>query len=205
LRCRPSWQLSAQFFASGEGALQNRPRQIPRRFAQDFTFRPRSSVRLAQVWVVHWQPVGNGLTALKYLAPYIFRVAISNNRILKLAEGKVTFRYRTTDAGKLETCTLPAEEFIQRFLQHVLPKGFVKVRYYGFLSSGCRPRLVAIRQQLGSPPASQSPALDDTDADPQSDDDLADDPAPNPILLCPSCSQVMQRRPIPRPQGRCPP
>ena len=80
------------------------------------------------------QPVGNGLTALRYLAPYIFRVAISNNRIIKLADGKVMFRYRASDTGKLRTCTLPAEEFIRRFLQHVLPKGFVKMRYYGFLS-----------------------------------------------------------------------
>jgi hypothetical protein len=157
-----------------------------------------------QAWVVHCQPVGNGLTALKYLAPYIFRVAISNNRILKLAEGKVTFRYRTTDTGKLKTCTLRTEEFIRRFLQHVLPKGFVKVRYYGFLSSGCRQRLASIRQQLDNPPAGQSPDLDGTDAA-QTEDDLADDPAPNPILLCPACGQVMQRRLIPRPQGRCPP
>jgi hypothetical protein len=149
--------------------------------------------------------VGNGLAALKYLAPYIFRVAISNNRILELADGKVTFRYRTTDTGKLKTCTLPAEEFIRRFLQHVLPKGFVKVRYYGFLSSGCRQRLAAIRQQLDSPPADPSPALDKTDADPQSEEDLANDQASNPVLLCPTCGQVMQRRPIPRPQARCPP
>ena len=56
-----------------------------------------------------------------------------------LADGKVTFRYRASDTGKLKTCTLPAEEFIRRFLQHVLPKGFVKVRYYGFLSSGPAP------------------------------------------------------------------
>ncbi len=94
--------------------------------------------------MVHCQPVGKGLGALKYLAPYIFRVAISNNRILKLADGKVTFRYRTTDTGKLETCTLPTEEFIRRFSQHVLPKGFVKVRYYGFLASGCRQQLAAL-------------------------------------------------------------
>jgi hypothetical protein len=142
---------------------------------------------------------------LKYLAPYIFRVAISNNRILKLADGKVTFRYRASDTGKLKTCTLPAEEFIRRFLQHVLPKGFVKVRYYGFLSSGCRQRLAAIRQQLDNPPADLSPALDDTDVDSQTEDDLADDQAANSVLLCPSCGQVMQRQPIPRPRARCPP
>jgi hypothetical protein len=158
-----------------------------------------------QAWVVHCLPVGNGFTALQYLAPYIFRVAISNNRIIKLANGKVTFRYRASDTGKLRICTLPAEEFIRRFLQHVLPKGFVKVRYYGFLSSGCRQRLATIRQQLDNPPAGQSPALDGTDVDPQSNDDLADDPAPNPILLCPSCGQVMQRRPIHRSEERRPP
>ena len=158
-----------------------------------------------QAWVVHCQPVGNGLTALKYLAPYIFRVAISNNRIIKLADGKVTFRYRASDTGKLRTCTLPAEEFIRRFLQHVLPKGFVKVRYYGFLSSGCRQRLAAIRQQLGSSPAAQLPGPGGTGVNAQTSDRVADDPAPNPVLLCPSCGQVMPRRPIPRPQGRCPP
>jgi hypothetical protein len=159
-----------------------------------------------QPWVVHCQPVGHGLTALKYLAPYIFRVAISNNRILKLAGGKVTFRYRASDTGKLRTCTLAAEEFIRRFLQHALPKRFVKVRYYGFLASGCRQRLASIRQQLDNPPADQAPDLDHrTDAESQTDDQPADDPLPNLVLLCPSCGQVMQRRLIPRPQGRCPP
>ena len=159
-----------------------------------------------QPWVVHCQPVGNGLSALKYLAPYIFRVAISNNRILELTAGKVTFRYRASDTGKLRTCTLAAEEFIRRFLQHVLPKGFVKVRYYGFLASGCRQRLASIRQQLDNPPAGQAPDLDNgIDAELQTEDHSAEGPAPNPILLCPSCGQVMQRRLIPRPQGRCPP
>jgi hypothetical protein len=158
-----------------------------------------------QPWVVHCQPVGNGLTALKYLAPYIFRVAISNNRILELADGKVTFRYRDSDSGKLKTCTLAAEEFIHRFLQHVLPKGFVKVRYYGFLSSGSRQQLAVIRQQLGNPPADPSSALDDGDNRQEPDDPCVDSPSASIIVLCPSCGQPMQRRRIPRPQGRCPP
>jgi hypothetical protein len=100
-----------------------------------------------QEWVVHCKPVGNGLGALKYLAPYIFRVAISNNRILKLAHGKATFRYTDSSTGQTRCCTLTSEEFIRRFLQHVLPKGFVKVRYYGFFSPGLRHRL---RQALSS-------------------------------------------------------
>ncbi len=101
-----------------------------------------------QDWVVHCKPVGNGSTALKYLAPYVFRVAISNRRLVKLENDQVTFRYRTTDTGQLKLCTLSAEAFIHRFLQHVLPKGFVKVRYFGFFAPGCRKRLAALRQQL---------------------------------------------------------
>jgi hypothetical protein len=105
-----------------------------------------------QSWVVHCKAVGCGQMALKYLAPYIFRVAISNRRILKLEDERVTFRYRATDTGQERLCTLAAEEFIRRFLQHILPKGFVKVRYYGFFSSGSRLRLAVIRQQLGQDP-----------------------------------------------------
>jgi hypothetical protein len=157
-----------------------------------------------QDWVVHCQPVGSGLTALKYLAPYIFRVAISNHRILKLANGEVTFRYRTSDTGKLKICTLPALEFIRRFLQHVLPKGFVKVRYYGFLAPGCRKRLAVLRQLLGCFPRVPPSVLD-------SDDTAASDVATsNYIPLCPSCGRPMQRCSIIRPggitpRGRCPP
>ncbi|MFQ5923891.1 MAG: transposase, partial [Anaerolineales bacterium] len=85
-----------------------------------------------QDWVVHCQPVGSGVAALKYLAPYVFRVALSNRRIRRLAGDQVTFEVRGSQSGAMRTCTLPAEEFMRRFLQHVLPRGFVKVRYYGF-------------------------------------------------------------------------
>jgi hypothetical protein len=99
-------------------------------------------------WVVHCKAVGTGETAFKYLAPYIFRVAISNSRLLKVEHDQVTFRYRATDSGQAKLCTLAVEEFIHRFLQHVLPKGFVKVRYYGFLSVAQRAQLTTLRQQL---------------------------------------------------------
>jgi len=157
-------------------------------------------------WVVHSKPVGDGTKALKYLAPYIFRVAISNNRILNMEDGRVTFRYRVTDTGKLKICSLPAEEFIRRFLQHVLPKSFVKVRYYGFLASGCRPRLAALRQQLG-PLAADQPSDSDVDGgdEPSTEQDSSDGSA----VLCPSCGRPMQRRSILPgelcPRGRCPP
>ena len=109
----------------------------------------------SKVWQQDWvvagkehrscKAVGNGRTALKYLAPYVFCVAISNRRLVKLENDKVTFRYRATDTGEPKLCTLSAEAFIHRFLQHVLPKGFVKVRYFGFFDPGCRKRLLALR------------------------------------------------------------
>lgn len=101
-----------------------------------------------QEWVVHCEAVGSGLNALKYLAPYIFRVAITNNRLLKLEHDRVTFRYRDTETGAEKRCSLGAHEFIHRFLQHVLPKNFVKIRYYGFLAPTLRTRLTALRQSL---------------------------------------------------------
>ena len=99
-------------------------------------------------WVVHCKSVGDGASALKYLAPYIFRVAISNKRIARMTDTHISFRYRSTKTGKIKTCTLSAEEFIRRFLQHVLPKGFVKVRYYGFFSPGLRTKLASVHEQL---------------------------------------------------------
>lgn len=147
-----------------------------------------------QDWVVHCQPVGRGETALKYLAPYIFRVAISNNRILEVKDGSVTFRYTASDTGQTRYCTLTAEEFIRRFLQHVLPKGFVKVRYYGLFSSGNRPLLTQVRRLLGgtgSPQPTQSRSEDVT--------------PPGPAHCCPKCGKRMVLWQVIRPQGRWPP
>lgn len=151
-----------------------------------------------QNWVVHCKAVGSGQSALKYLAPYIFRVAISNRRILKLENDRVTFRYRATDTGQERLCTLAAEEFIRRFLQHILPKGFVKVRYYGFFSSGSRPRLAAIRQQLG-----QNPIQID-EAQPDQAQETAS--ASEALHLCPVCGHPMQPGGLILPaKGRAPP
>jgi hypothetical protein len=147
-----------------------------------------------QDWIVHSQPVGDGLAAVRYLAPYIFRVAISNKRIHRL-HGKVTFQYRATDTGKLRACTLGAEEFIRRFLQHVLPKGFVKVRYYGFFSPGCRPQLAALRRQLAPPPADEPVISEDSDD--------ADDASCS--VLCPTCKRPMVRGALIQPLPRSPP
>jgi putative transposase/transposase-like zinc-binding protein len=138
-----------------------------------------------QEWVVHCEAVGSGLNALKYLAPYIFRVALSNNRILKLENDRVTFRYRDTQTGVEKRCSLGAHEFIHRFLQHVLPHHFVKVRYYGFFASTRRARLAALRQSLFA----------DTDLNAwhaaSTDPSSGSAPPPPHTLLCPHCGQPL--------------
>jgi hypothetical protein len=98
-----------------------------------------------QDWVVHSRPVGDGRASLKYLAPYVFRVAISDRRIVAVDEHTVTFSYRKSGSNRWRTITLGALEFIRRFLQHVLPAGFQKVRHYGFLSANSRPSIEAVR------------------------------------------------------------
>jgi len=94
-----------------------------------------------EVWQIDWnvnsQAVGSSEATLKYLAPYVFRVAISNSRILKVENRTVFIRYRKPQGHRLRTLALEVMEFIRRFLQHVLPTGFMKVRYYGFMNPNC--------------------------------------------------------------------
>jgi hypothetical protein len=102
-------------------------------------------------WVVYAkQPFGGPAQVLKYLARYTHRVAISNARLADVSDARVTFRYKDyADASRSKTMTLPAEEFSHRFVQHVLPKGFVKVRHYGLLANAQREaRLHACRRLL---------------------------------------------------------
>jgi hypothetical protein len=127
-------------------------------------------------WVVHSQPAGDGRESLRYLAPYVFRVAIGDHRIVSCDEGKVTFTYRKVGSKRQRKMTLEATEFLRRFLEHVLPTGFQKVRSYGFLSpagavalelvrwlialcNGVMYALVARRDERPvAPPASSCPA-----------------------------------------------
>jgi hypothetical protein len=96
-------------------------------------------------WVVHSQAAGDGRASLRYLAPYVFRVAIGDHRIVSCDDGKVTFSYRRVGSNRSRKMTLDALEFIRRFLQHVLPAGFQKVRHYGFLSPNSGTALEAVR------------------------------------------------------------
>ena len=99
-------------------------------------------------WVVHCQHAGNGDKVLQYVARYVHRIAITNSRLESFDAGQLTFRYRDSRSGQLKRCTLPAKQFIARFLQHVLPCRFTKVRYYGLFSSRCSNALEQARSLL---------------------------------------------------------
>ncbi len=130
-----------------------------------------------QDWVVHCKAAGNGQSVLKYFAPYIFRIAISNNRLVKLEQDRFTFRYKNPQTNKWDTMSLQVMEFIRRFLQHVLPRGFKKVRHYGFLSSKNKPLLVLLQYILGT-----------VDFDPE------EQPADQPYTpVFPKCGKPMKR------------
>jgi hypothetical protein len=104
----------------------------------------------AQDWVVYAKrPFGGPERVLKYLARYTHRVAITNSRLLDLRDGRVTFRYKDyADAHRHKTMTLDVHEFLRRFVQHVLPKSFVKVRHYGLLANGQRQVRLAVCRRL---------------------------------------------------------
>jgi hypothetical protein len=132
-----------------------------------------------QKWDVNCRHAGSGKKVLDYLARYVFRIAISNSRLEKLEDAEVTFRYRDNKTQELRHLTLPAEDFIERFLQHVLPKGFVKIRTYG-LWSAAQPELLAkIQAQLIQAPTQPRRVL--TEQDPIA---LA---LPAEPTLCPKC------------------
>jgi hypothetical protein len=104
----------------------------------------------AKEWVVYAKrPFGGPERVLKYLARYTHRVAISNSRLLELRDGRVTFRYKDyADAHQQKTITLGADEFLRRFLQHVLPRSFVKIRHYGLLANAQREVRLAVCRRL---------------------------------------------------------
>ena len=155
-------------------------------------------------WVVYCKPtVRRTSSVLNYLGRYVHRVAITNYRILAVHDGKVTFRYRNRRDRQSRSMTLSAIEFIRRFLQHVLPKGMHKVRYYGLWSPSNRQRLRDLQAKL-TPPTDNSPhhprGLPTQPTQPTSC------PASLPGRPCPFCSSgtLMFVRTIP-PQPRPPP
>jgi hypothetical protein len=97
---------------------------------------------------VNSQAIANSHHSIRYLAPYVFKVAISDYRIVRYGHRNVVFRYKKPKSRRWRVMTLDAMEFIRRFLQHVLPTGFMKIRYYGFMSPGASVRLERIRSLI---------------------------------------------------------
>jgi hypothetical protein len=161
-----SYHPHVHYFAAGGGPSADGAHWLPSRAdfflplrALSILFRAKLRAALQQtdllegvdpdVWrkdcVVHSKPVGDGRAALKYLAPYVFRVAISDRRIRSFDDEHVTFTWRKSGSRRERAMTVPIHEFLRRFLQHVLPAGFQKIRAYGFLSPNARLSAESVR------------------------------------------------------------
>jgi hypothetical protein len=137
-------------------------------------------------WVVYAKrPFREAACVLKYLARYTHRVAISNHRVLSYLDGKVTFRYKDyAHQSQQRTMTLPATEFIRRFLLHVLPDGFMRIRHYGYLANRHRSeKLETCRRLLGCAAPTSVPA----DIDPPQSGPCEETAALEATTPCPAC------------------
>jgi len=167
IACRPTFFLPVRvlarlfrrlFLASLEKAFDAKKltfygRLEPLRDRRAF-HRHLAPARNAEWWVYAKPPFAGPEQVLAYVARYTHRVAIANNRLLDIDEGKVRFRWKDYRKGsRQKTMTLAAGEFIRRFLLHVLPEGFQRIRYYGFLANRYREqKLARCRQLLAMPP-----------------------------------------------------
>lgn len=152
-------------------------------------------------WVVYAKPpFGGAEQVLKYLARYTYRVAISNNRLVSMHDDRVTFEWKDYAQGGLRrTMTLLAVEFIRRFLLHVLPSGFQRIRRYGFLANGhgrtkldlCRRLLRQVSPETAAPPRAEAVAAPDSASE-------------TALRECPVCrrGRLLLREEIPRPTRR---
>ena len=102
-------------------------------------------------WWVHWQPAGSGENVVKYLARYVSRTAIGDERIVAMTDQSVTFRYTDSATQESKECTLPAGEFMRRYLQHVPPPGQHRVRYFGWMHPAAKKRRMIVETLLAVP------------------------------------------------------
>jgi putative transposase len=170
--CRPGFLLpvrvlSRQFrglflqylekaFAAGALHFVNAQRHLQ----EPAAFRRYLTPLHAADWVVYAKrPFAGPAQVLEYVGRYTHRVAISNNRLLSMDDGKVRFRWKDyRDGDRQKTMTLDGAEFIRRFLIHVLPDGFHRIRYYGFLGNHHRTRKLALcRTLIGMVPLLKTP------------------------------------------------
>jgi hypothetical protein len=133
------------------GALQFHGNLLP--LAEPRAFASWLRLLFRHDWVVYSKrPFGGPEHVLRYLGAYTHRVAISNSRLIALADGNVTFRWRDSAHGnKKQLMTLPVEEFLRRFLLHLLPRGFMRIRNFGFLANRRRAELLPLCFRLLQP------------------------------------------------------
>jgi hypothetical protein len=124
-------------------------------------------------WVVDVQPVGTGQPALKYLAAYVYRTAFSAERIRADDARGISFTYKDSQDRRTRTVCLPPEPFLHRFLQHVLPRGLQRIRYFGWLSAAAKNQWQRVLALLDWHPSPLIP------------------PPPTPVPLCPCCKKPM--------------
>jgi Putative transposase/Transposase zinc-binding domain len=199
IACRPSFflpvrvlsRLFRRLFLEGLAALKEAGRLVffgdlaP--LADQRAFDAALAPLRRSEWVVYAKrPFAGPKAVLAYLARYTHRVAISNSRLVAFDEAGVTFRckdYRIKGRDRLKTMTLESGEFIRRFLLHVLPSGFHRIRHYGLFASAVRARNVERTRQLLCPSSvapERPPAQADTDAE-----------TPSPAHRCPCCGGRM--------------
>jgi hypothetical protein len=148
------------------------------------TFGSYLSLPAKKEWVVYCKhPFGGARQVLQYLGRYTHRIAISNHRLIRFEDGNVTFRWKDyRDSGTPKFMTLTSQEFIRRFLMHVVPSGFVRIRHYGFLANRNRAlSLSLIRSTIPSQIASTSQPMPVNSEGISQDDDL--------FRTCPVCTQ----------------
>lgn len=150
--------------------------------AQEPAFRSLLRSLFRQDWVVYAKPpFGGPHHVLHYLARYTHRVAISNHRLVSFADGKVTFRWKDyAHHNKQRFMTVTAEEFLRRLLLHVLPQGFVRIRFFGFLANRRRKSLLPLCQKLLTIPVQPAAA-----------DKLQPSSSSSSLWRCPRCGGPM--------------
>ena len=190
---QPDWLLPVKKLAA---VFRNRIDAAMQQSAPDLHAAIPTAVWRAR-WVVHCQSAGSGESVVRYLARYVKRTAISDERIIAATDQAVTFRFTDSATQQRKICTLTSEEFLRRYLQHVPPPGQHRVRYFGWLHPAARKRRMLVDTLLAVP--------------------IVVAPAPEPVkwhLRCPHCEQftlvrvgtlLKQARACPEPVERAPP
>jgi len=133
-------------------------------FASQQSFKRLIQTLRDKQWITYSkQSFGGPEQVLEYLGRYTHRVAITNNRIVSMENGEVTFKYRDrSDENKVKEITIKAQEFIRRYILHILPKGFMKIRYFGFLAHTNKKTSIPLLRQLINPDAEFTEKLTET-------------------------------------------